>query len=178
LQDLEIQDDIHRSRKLGAALIAIVVNTALLKAADWIPLVTGRGGLLKLLKIYFASPLASLGVADFWAALHLPAADTRAFKTGFHIVVGLLMTVFYAFVLEPILSGSALVKGLVYALLVWLANVLRRAPLDRRGHRREPLFERGRHDLFRGSPQRLFRAAHAALRALHATKRGGERLSS
>jgi hypothetical protein len=40
----------------------------MLKAADWIPLITARGGLLKLLKIYFASPLESLGVADFWAA--------------------------------------------------------------------------------------------------------------
>jgi hypothetical protein len=57
-----------------------------------------------------------------WAALHLPAADTHAFKTGFHIVVGLLMAVFYAFLLEPILPGSALAKGLVFALLVWLAN--------------------------------------------------------
>ncbi len=74
------------------------------------------------MKLYLASPLASLGVADFWAALHLPAADTHAFKTGFHILVGLLMAVFYAFALEPILSGPALVNGLVYALLVWLAN--------------------------------------------------------
>lgn len=123
---LEMQDDIHSSCRLAAALIAgliaIVVNTAMLEAADWIPLVTARGGLLKLLKIYFASPLAGLGVADLWAALPLPAADTNAFKTGFHILVGLLMAVFYAFVLEPIFSGPALVKGLVYALLVWLAN--------------------------------------------------------
>ena len=41
---LEMQDDIHSSRKLGAALIAgliaIVVNTAMLEAAAWIPLVT------------------------------------------------------------------------------------------------------------------------------------------
>lgn len=84
-----MQEDIHSSRKLGAALIAgliaIVVNTAMLEAADWIPLVTARGGLLKLLP----SPLASLGVTDLWAALHLPAADTPAFKTGFHILVGL-----------------------------------------------------------------------------------------
>ena len=32
------------------------------------------------------------------------------------------MAGFYAFALEPILSGSAVIKGLVYALLVWLAN--------------------------------------------------------
>jgi len=41
-----MQDDIHRSRRLGAALlaglIAIVVNTAVLEAADWIPLVTAE----------------------------------------------------------------------------------------------------------------------------------------
>ena len=54
----------------------------------------------------------------FGLLLHRPAADTQAFKTGFHILVRLLIAVVYAFVLEPILSGSALVKGLVYALLV------------------------------------------------------------
>jgi hypothetical protein len=46
-----MQDDIHSSCKLAAALLAglsaIVVNTAMLEAADWIPLVTARGGLLK-----------------------------------------------------------------------------------------------------------------------------------
>jgi hypothetical protein len=48
--------------------------------------------------------------------------DTHAFKTVFHIVVSLLMAVFYAYALEPMLPGPALVKGLSYALLVWLAN--------------------------------------------------------
>ena len=170
-----MQDDIHSSRKLAAALLAglsaIVVNTAMLEAADWIPLVTARGGLLKLLKIYFALPLESLSVADFWTALHHPAADTHAFKTGFHIVVGLLTAVFHVFGLEPILSGPALVKGLVYALLVWLTNafiVLLRIGEGSAGSR----------DLFRGSARGFSRAARAALRALHAMKRGGERLSS
>jgi hypothetical protein len=118
-----MQDDIHSSRAaaLLAGLIAIVVNTAMLEAADWIPLITARGGLLKLLKIYFASPLENLGVADFWAAFASSRCrHTQAFKTGF--LVRLLIAVVYAFVLEPILSGPALVKGLVHALLVWLAN--------------------------------------------------------
>jgi hypothetical protein len=116
----------HHTSLLGASLlaglIAIVVNTLLLEAADWIPLVTARGGLLKLLKIYFSEPLARVGVADLWASLHLPGPDSGAFKSGFHILVGLLMAAFYAFVLEPVLPGSPLVKGLIYALLVWLAN--------------------------------------------------------
>src|SRR6476661_6497638 len=82
-----MQDDIHSSCRLAAALIAgliaIVGNTAMLEASRC------RHG---------------------------------CFQDGFHILVGLLMAVFYAFVLEPVLAGSALVKGLVYALLVWLAN--------------------------------------------------------
>ena len=117
---------IGTQRLLGASLlaglIAIVANTALLEAADWIPLVTARGGLLKLLKMYLSAPLTSLGIADHWAALSLPGPDTHAFKTAFHIVVGLLMALFYAYALEPMLPGSALLKGLLYALLVWLAN--------------------------------------------------------
>jgi hypothetical protein len=107
---------------LLAGLIAIVANTLILEAADWIPLVTARGGLLKLLRIYFSGPLAGLGVADLWASLHLPGPDTGVFKSGFHIVVGLAMAVFYGLVLEPLLPGSPLAKGLAYALLVWLAN--------------------------------------------------------
>jgi hypothetical protein len=72
--------------------------------------------------MYLSVPLTSLGIADLWAALNLPGPDTHAFKTGFHIFAGLLMTLFYAHVLEPILPRSALAKGLLYALLVWLAN--------------------------------------------------------
>jgi hypothetical protein len=116
----------HHMGLLGASLlaglIAIVVNTLILEAADWIPLVTARGGLLKLLKIYLSEPLARVGIAELWASLHLPPPDSGSFKSGFHIVVGLLMAVFYAFGLEPVLPGPPLVKGLIYAFLVWLAN--------------------------------------------------------
>jgi len=107
---------------LLAGLIAIIANTLVLEAADLIPLVTARGGLLKLLKIYLSAPLANLGIAGLWASLPLPAPDSHAFKTGFHIFVGLLMAVFYAYVLEPLLPGTAPMKGLLYALFVWLAN--------------------------------------------------------
>jgi len=107
---------------LLAGLIAIIANTLVLEGADLIPLVTARGGLLKLLKIYLSAPLANLGIAGLWASLPLPAPDSHAFKTGFHIFVGLLMAVFYAYVLEPLLPGTAPMKGLLYALFVWLAN--------------------------------------------------------
>ena len=124
------------------------------------------------MKIYFALPLESLSVADFWTALHQPAADTHAFKTGFHIVVGLLTAVFHVFGLEPILSGPALVKGLVYSLLVWLTNAFIVLPRIGEGS------AGSRYLSAAGMRARFSRAARAALRALHAMKRGGERLSS
>jgi hypothetical protein len=107
---------------LLAGLIAIIANTLVLEAADLIPLVTARGGLLKLLKIYLSAPFAGLGIADLWASLPLPTPDSHAYKTGFHIFVGMLMALFYAYVVEPLLPGTALMKGLLYALAVWLAN--------------------------------------------------------
>jgi len=85
------------------------------------------------------------------------------------------MAVFYAFVIEPILSGTALVKGLVYALLAWLANALIVLPWIGEGIAGS-LYLSADHDLFRGSPHRFFHVARAALCALLATKKGGERL--
>ena len=42
-----------------------------------------------------------------------PATTGDLFRNGFHIVVGLLMALFYAYVLEPALPGKPLVKGLI-----------------------------------------------------------------
>ena len=110
------------SLALLAGAIAIAINTALLAAADWIPLVTARGGLLKLLKTYFAEPLAAVGVVALWARLGLPSPAAAAFQSGFHVVVGLAMAVFYAWAIEPWLPGATWKKGLAYAVAVWLAN--------------------------------------------------------
>jgi hypothetical protein len=107
---------------LLAGAVAIAVNTFLLAAADWIPLVTAHGGLLKLLKRYFASPLGWLGAAGLWVQSGLPGPGTHAFQLGFHVLVGLVMAVFYAVVLEPRVPGPPWAKGLAYAALVWLAN--------------------------------------------------------
>ena len=168
---LEMQDDIHRSRKLApaliAGLIAIVVNTAMLEAADWIQLVTARGGLLKLLKIYFASPLAGLGVADLWAALHLPAADTHFQDRVSHprrAAYGAILS----FRARAHSLGTGDAQGPFYALLVWLPMPSSCSPGSM--HCRQPLFERGRDDVSRDSPHRLFRAACAAICELHAMK--------
>jgi hypothetical protein len=110
------------SAALAAGAIAIAVNTALLEGADAIGFTTARGGLLRLLKDLAAQLAPHLDLADTWNNVLAPATTGDSFRNLFHIVVGLLMALFYAYVLEPILPGKSLVKGLVYAAIVWLLN--------------------------------------------------------
>lgn len=107
---------------LLAGFIAIAINTGLLKLADFIPLQTAHGGLLKLLQLLLGDSLRAIGLTNIWLSAGLPAADTAIFKLGFHVLIGLFMAVIYAVILEPLLNGSAVKKGLLYALLVWLMN--------------------------------------------------------
>jgi hypothetical protein len=79
-------------------------------AADWIPLATARGGLLRLLAIL------SGGV--------FPVRASPEFQLAFHVPVGVAMAVFYAYVVERILPGPSWIHGLVYATGVWLANAV------------------------------------------------------
>ena len=114
---------------LLAGAIAIAVNTALLAAADRIPLVTARGGLLKLISPYVGPVLRQAGVGRTWAELGLPVPGGTVFQLGFHVVVGLGMAVLYGLLLEPVLPGRPWVRGLLYAMMVWLANALVVLPL-------------------------------------------------
>jgi len=93
---------------LLAGAVAIALNTTALAAADLVPLATAHGGLLRLLVLLSGD------------ALPIPAG--RGFQVGFHIVVGLAMALFYALVLEPLLRGPSWLRGLIYAVAVWLAN--------------------------------------------------------
>ncbi len=114
-----------RTRILSALLagaIAIAINTALLAAADVIPLVTARGGLLKLLTVYVGPAFSKSGMGAGWAALGLPAPGSTPFQLGFHVVVGLAMALLYGMALEPLLPGKPWWKGLLYAAAVWVAN--------------------------------------------------------
>ena len=121
-------EGLHYTRRILPALIAggiaIAVNTILLAAADWIPLVTAHGGLLKLLTTYLARPVLSIGLGELWSNLGLPSPANHVFQTGFHVVVGLAMAVLYALAIEPLLTGDAWKKGLIYAFFVWLANAV------------------------------------------------------
>lgn len=114
---------------LTAGAVAIIVNIALLDAFDAAGIVTARGGLQKLVRMWLAVPLTRSGAAGQWASLGLPGPDTPVFKTGFKATVGLLMALAYAFLLEFALRGPWLQTGLAAAVLFWLINALAVLPL-------------------------------------------------
>lgn len=113
---------------LAASVISIVVNTALLSAADVGGLVTARGGLLALIARYAAAPLSASGLAVAWSGAHLPPTNGYLFKTAFHIVVGLAMGVMYEFTFGHV-RWRPITKGLLCALMVWAANAFVVLPL-------------------------------------------------
>jgi hypothetical protein len=117
----------HRKfTSLGAALlaggVAIVLNTLALSVADLFHLETARGGLLRLIVSSLPGSVDRLRITSIWAALNGPPISSKSFQTGFHLFVGLLMALFYAFVLEPVLPRSTAAKGWIYAIGVWLIN--------------------------------------------------------
>jgi hypothetical protein len=107
---------------LLAGIVAIALNTLALKAADLVPLATAHGGLLRLLTPWLSDPLEHLGISRLWHMVGGPAPSGPAFQIGFHILVGLLMALFYALFLEARLPKGPWIKGLVYAVAVWTLN--------------------------------------------------------
>jgi hypothetical protein len=118
---------------LFAGAVAIGVNTALLLSADAVGLTTARGGLLRLLRDIAGTLAPRINLAGAWNDVLAPTTSAQGFQIGFHLVVGLLMAIFYAFVLEPILPGRPLVKGPIYAVIVWLLNAFAVLPLTGEG---------------------------------------------
>jgi hypothetical protein len=115
---------IHSRTRAGlvAGGIAIIANMLALQAADAISLATAHGGLLRFIRPWFEPPLRALGLSDLWSSIGGPPADAPIFQSGFHLVVGLVMALAYAFVLERALPGRAWAKGLIYAAFIWLLN--------------------------------------------------------
>jgi hypothetical protein len=109
---------------LLAGSIAIILNTLALKAADLISLPTAHGGLLRLVSLGFSGVLQQSGISSAWNQVGAPAPSSPTFQVGFHIFVGLMMSIFYAFVLEPLMPWGATAKGFVYALGLWLINAI------------------------------------------------------
>jgi len=126
-----------RRPAIGAALaagsIAIVLNSLALKAADLINLPTAKGGLLRLVTPWLSPLLGASGVARGWTAVGGPPPKSPTFQIGFHLAVGILMALAYAFVIERRLPGRPLVKGLLYALAVWLLNAFVVLPVTGEG---------------------------------------------
>ena len=114
---------------LEAGALAIGANTALLAGADAVGFTTARGGLLRLLKDIAGGLAPFVGLDGVWNDVLAPATSGAFFQTAFHVVVGLLMAIFYAYVLEPVLPGRPWIKGLIYSALVWLLNAFAVLPL-------------------------------------------------
>src|SRR3546814_6221672 len=70
-------------RRLGAGLlagaIAIGLNTVALKLADYVPLATAHGGLLRLVSPWIGPVLQQTGLAALWSALGGPPVNTPLF---------------------------------------------------------------------------------------------------
>ncbi len=114
---------------LVAGAVAITVNILVLDGFDAMGIVTARGGLQKLVRTWLSVPLTQARVSDAWLSLGLPGPDTPLFRTGFKVAVGLLMALAYALLLEPVLHGGWLRKGLIAAIPFWLLNALAVLPL-------------------------------------------------
>ncbi|GLQ49892.1 hypothetical protein ACFFJT_00850 [Dyella flava] len=115
---------------LIAGLIAISLNTGALKLADCFSIATAHGGLLRLLTSWFGLLMQRSG-GSLQKPWHL-LADPY-FQVGFHFFIGMLMALGYAFAIEPWWRAKAWVKGLWYALVVWLLNAVVVLPLTGEG---------------------------------------------
>lgn len=96
---------------LIAGLIAITVNTLLLKAAPLIPIKAEGGGLLKLL-------LQHSGLITN----HTASLNTPIFAVAFHYLTGLTMVVVYIYLFCPAFQLSGWMKGSLFSLLPWFIN--------------------------------------------------------
>jgi len=109
---------------LMSAAVAIVANTLALHAADAFGLPTARGGLLHLLTSCIAAVLRRNPSGAVLATQVQVAAASSSIQIAFHLGMGLMMGVVYAFVCEPWALRRPWSCGLVCGLFVWLANAL------------------------------------------------------
>jgi hypothetical protein len=123
--------------RLQAALLAgaaaITMNTILLKVADLVPLSTAKGGLLRLLQHRLSAPAHEFGLASLWSKHGAPPLNGAVFQTAFHLLVGMVMAVAYAFTVARWPPSKPVTKGLVCAAAVWLLNAAVVLPMDGEG---------------------------------------------
>ncbi len=96
-----------------AGLIAITLNTLLLKAAPIFNIVAESGGLLKLIL---------LSTHLYMSAAVLAYVHTTAFWVLFHYLTGFAMVILYVYIFQPLLPGKGWQKGSLFSLLPWMIN--------------------------------------------------------
>lgn len=116
-----------------SALMAITVNTVLLKTAPLMGIKVGAGGLFGLLRNYFGETFSDLGLSAMWSAAALPQPGTLMFYIFFHSLIGFMMAALYVYVIEKYLAGPGWRKGAVFAMLPWLINSIIVLPLLGKG---------------------------------------------
>jgi hypothetical protein len=114
---------------LLAGVIAISVNTAMLVGADAYGIKTAHGGLLRLLADVADGLAGRIVLTARWNTIFSPAVSSARFQLVFHVLIGLLMAIFYAYLVEPALIFRPWVKGLIYAATVWMLNAIIVLPL-------------------------------------------------
>jgi len=101
-----------------AGLIAICLNTLLLRFSALFSVKAEGGGLLKLL----------LQTGRNFSG-HYPFLRTEAFALFFHYFTGFVMVYLYVYVFEPLTTLRGWLKGSLFSLLPWLINSLVILPL-------------------------------------------------
>ncbi len=115
---ISLEKKSHRIRRACfAGLLAVAINTVILKAAPLLQLEAEAGGLLRLLRNRFGATFDQVGLTGLWATLNMPPPGSLPFWVFFHFSMGIGMAVFYALVVEPFLVGPDWVKGFQFSLL-------------------------------------------------------------
>ena len=121
------------SAALLSGAVASGANMVLLGTASAAGITTTRGGLLRLFEKtvrHLATSLHVVAKTNQWSILPVSAVW---FQNGFHVITGLFMAIFYAYILDQRLYGRPLVKGLLYGTAVWLFNAFVVLPLTGEG---------------------------------------------
>lgn len=116
-----------------AAVVAIAVNTLILKTAPLWGVKAGAGGLFGLLRKNFGGVFSDLGLSSLWSAAALPQPGTLLFYIFFHSLIGFVMAWLYVYIIEKYLAGRGVQKGAIFALLPWLLNSIIVLPLLGKG---------------------------------------------
>jgi hypothetical protein len=96
---------------LIAGLIAITVNTLLLKCSPLLHIKAEGGGLLKLLL-----------KAGRYITVQPPFLHKTLFGLIFHYLTGLFMALMYVYWFSPLLKLAGWIKGSLFSLLPWAIN--------------------------------------------------------